>query len=194
MWTKQETNLFLNRLLLLPLITDHFPHAGSCCGAHQAGLTAMKLGLCKMPHKHAATLNQPVENTPFDVSLIRKALINRSPSAEAAEHLPTIQLCDPRAAGSRPTLCCEKSLLTPSIKGTLILCLTRPTAWNAAPGLITSGRARRRRPQRGEQPYQLSHSVTYHTFIPHQGAQAPQACPLWLMHRTYAGGEGLADE
>lgn len=124
----------------------------------------------------------------FDVSLIRGALINRSPSAEAAEHLPPIQLSDPRPAGSRPTLCCEKSLLTPSIKGTLILRPKRPTAWTTAPGLITSGRARRRWPQRAQQPYQLSHSVTYHTFILRQGPQAPQACPLWLIHSTYAGG------
>lgn len=83
-----------------------------------------------------ATLNHPVENTAFNVSLIRRALINRAPSAEAAgakEHLPTIQLSDPRPAGSQPTLCCKESLLTPSIKATLIFCLKQPTALAAAP-------------------------------------------------------------
>lgn len=83
-----------------------------------------------------ATLNRPVENTTFNVSLIRRALINRAPSAEAAgarEHLPTIQLSDPRPAGSQPTLCCEESLLTPSIKATLIFCLKQPTVLASAP-------------------------------------------------------------
>lgn len=143
-----------------------------------------------------ATLNCLVENMAFNVSLIRRALINRAPSAEAAgawEHLPTIQLSDPRPAGSQPTLCCEESLLTPSIKATLIFCLKQPTALAAAPpptspGLITSGPARRRWPQRAEQLYQLSHSVTYHTFILHRGPQTPQACPPWLIYTAYEGG------
>lgn len=100
-----------------------------------------------MAQGRAAPPHRPVENTAFNVSLIRGTLINRAPSAEAAgarEHLPTTQLSDPGPAGSQPTLCCEKSLLTPSIKGALILCLKRPTAWTAHPGLITAGRARRR--------------------------------------------------
>lgn len=67
----------------------------------------------------------------FNASLIRRAFINGAPSAEAAgarEHLPTIQRSDPRPAGSQPTLCCAESLLTPSIKATLILCLKQPAA------------------------------------------------------------------
>lgn len=57
--------------------------------------TELKVGFCRTPPQHAATPHRPVENTPFDVPLIRASIINRSPSAEAAEHLPPILLSDP---------------------------------------------------------------------------------------------------
>lgn len=60
----------------------------------------------------------------------------------ACKHLPSIQFSDPRPAGSQPTLCCKKSLLTPSIKATLIFCLKQPTTWTAFMVLITSGPTR----------------------------------------------------
>lgn len=129
-----------------------------------------------------------------------EALINCAPSAEAkraCKHLPTIQLSDPRPSGSQPTLCCKKSLLTPSIKATLIFCLKQPTTWTAFMVLITLSPARRRWPQRAKKLYQVSLSVSYHTFILHQGLVT--LFGLSALARTYRvqrtrGGGGRVSE
>lgn len=119
------------------------------CGFHAnwAPPSSIGLGIHKMPRLPYADTELCFEKRGFKCFLNWRALINCAPSAEAkraCKHLPTIQLYDPRPAGSQPTLCCKKSLLTPSIKTTLIFCLKQPTTWTAFMALITSGPARRR--------------------------------------------------
>lgn len=130
-----------------------------------------------------------------------EALINCPPSAEAkraCKHLPTIQLSDPRPSGSQPTLCCKKSLLTPSIKATLIFCLKQPTTWTAFMVLITLSPARRRWPQRAKKLYQVSPSVSYHTFILHQGLVTlfglSALARTYHVQRTRAGRWGIRNQ
>lgn len=128
------------------------------CGfrANWAPPSSIVLGIHKMRHLPYADTELCFGIRGFKCFPNWWALINWAPSVEAkmvCKHLPTILLCVPRPAGSQPTLCCKKSLLTPSIKTTLIFCLKQLTAWTEFMALITSGPARRRKPQPAQQLY-----------------------------------------